>query len=71
MTARTATASGLDAMQVHAACLFGIADLSLLPPPAESYALDISDAAVRRITLVASLLSVACALGGLALAALA
>ena len=71
MAARIATADDLDRMQLHAACLFDLPDLTLLPPPMEGYALDLSDAAVRRMAVGVSAVSVACALGGLWLAALA
>jgi hypothetical protein len=71
MTARTATADDFNAMPLHAACLYDIADVSLLPPPLEGYALDLSDAAVRRMAIGVSVLSVACSVGGLWLAALA
>lgn len=70
MTARFATADDFDTTQVHAACLYDVPDLSLLPPPMEGYALDLSDAAVRRMAVGVSLASVACAVGGLWLAAL-
>lgn len=71
MTARTAMADDFEATQVHAACLFDVPDLSLLPPPIEGYALDLSDAAVRRMAIGVSVVSVACAVGGMWLAALA
>lgn len=66
MAARTTTAGDFE---VHAACLFDLADVGLLPPPAEGNALDLSDTTVRRLAVGASVFSVACALGGLWLAA--
>lgn len=71
MTARTATAEDFDDTTLHAACLYDIPDLSLLPPPLDGYALDLSDASVRRMAIGVSLVSVACAVGGMWLAALA
>jgi len=70
MTARFATPDDFDATQLHAACLFDVPDLSLLPPPMEGYALDLSDAVVRRMAVGVSVVSVACSMGGLWLAAL-
>jgi hypothetical protein len=64
----TADTARHHASRVHAACLFDLVDVGLLPPPAESYALDIHDAAVRRLAIASGLAAAAFALAGLLLA---
>lgn len=68
MAANAAAVSVKQPFRVHAACLFDMADLSLLPAPSESYLLDISDAAVRRLAVGASGAAGLLVLAGLSLA---
>ncbi len=70
MTGRIASAEDFDATTLHAACLYDLADVSLLPPPVEGYGLDLSDAAVRGMAIGMSAFAVACSVGGLWLATL-
>lgn len=54
--------------QAHAVCPFGTFGTSPLSPPAEFHAVDITDLAVRRLNVTASLIATALAVAGLALA---